>query len=193
MQQLIQNTIRKSVLSLLWECASRALNQNRALVEASISSPGNLTIFSCYATCSANALFPHTFSSWEKWTFFPSQPNYCSSKLEKKNPDTMTFFLENVIMKQVVCRGKNNIQCVLDCRYVRIQTGHTSLFLSLCSPQTGTLELQPWDMDRNAGLLMGAERRSLSEKLYCGHCKVPISLATFVHTDQWRENCSVFG
>lgn len=81
LQQLIWNRKRKSVLSALWEFASRALNKNRALVEASISSPGNLTILSCYATCSANALFPHGFSQWEMWTFFPSQPNCCISKL----------------------------------------------------------------------------------------------------------------
>lgn len=140
------------------------------------------------------------------WTFFPSQPNYCTSSKLGKSQAQWHFFLENVITKQVVCRGKKYSTCVCpqiwqsaDWAHILVpglvqppdrHPGAPALRHGLCSSLCG---YQP-DHVGNVGLLMITERRSLSEKLYFRHClKVPISVAIFVQTEQLRENCSVLG
>lgn len=106
--------------------------------------------------------FPTQFFLVGNVNFFPqsAKPLYFFKTGGKNNQAQWHFFLENVIMKHVVCRGKN-IQLALAHRYGRVQTRHMSLFLSLCGPQAGILELQPWDM--GCVLLYGDTSQTMPE------------------------------
>lgn len=63
-------------------------------MEASSSFPGNLTILSCYATCSANSIFPHVFLSGESELFFHSakQLHFLKTGTTTKKIVAMSFF-----------------------------------------------------------------------------------------------------
>lgn len=107
-------------------------------MEASSSSPGNLTILSCYATCSANSIFPHVFLSGESELFFHSAKQLHFLKTgttTTKNSCNVILFWKVSLSQKNFCLGRN-IQPELVCTYGRMQAEHASCFVGVRSTVT---------------------------------------------------------
>lgn len=103
-------------------------------MEASSSSPGNLTILSCYATCSANSIFPHVFFSGkcELFSYSAKQLHFVKTGTTKKVVAVAFFTGKCHYHQKKFCLGRN-IQPALVCSYGRMQAEHTSFLLGVYS------------------------------------------------------------
>lgn len=82
-------------------------------MEASSSSPGNLTILSCYATCSANSIFPHVFFSGkcELFSYSAKQPHFVKTGTTTKNSRGGILYWKMSLSPKKVLLGKKHSAC----------------------------------------------------------------------------------